>query len=157
MEQEKRSTRRSALGRMLAVALGAAGVGALAESKASPAARTATGTTLTLYVPAMRQKAVGPNGAAKMLPFGGVVDSRGVHLGSLHTAVVDSTGGALTMQTFDLDGGTIVGVGSQDAFVVIGGTGTYAGVTGSYQERSAARLPGRQFTFTFREGANGRS
>jgi hypothetical protein len=151
------STRRSALGRMLAVAFGAAGIGALAESKTSEASRSKHGSTLTLYGVQIRQMQVGPTGAAKTLPFGALADAKGRELGSFHTALVDSTNGALTMQTFDLQDGTIVGIGSNDSYVVLGGTGTYAGVTGSYEERSAARLPGRQFTFTFREGTDGSS
>ena len=157
MEEAKLSTRRGALGRMLAVAFGAAGVGALAESKTGTAAQVEHGSTLTLKVPDLRLKAVGPQGATKLLPFGTVVDARGKPVGTLHTSSVDSTGAASAMQTFELDGGTIVGLGANGTYVVIGGTGEYAGVTGTYQERSAAHLPGRQFTFTFREGAHGSS
>jgi hypothetical protein len=142
---------------MLAVAFGAAGVGALAESKTSHAARSQPGSSLTLFAIHMHQKPVGAGAAARMLPFGPLADADGRELGSFHTALVDSTGGAMTMQTFDLHDGSIVGIGAHDSYVVLGGTGKYAGVAGSYEERSAARLPGRQFTFTFREGADGRS
>jgi hypothetical protein len=142
---------------MIAVALGAAGIGALAESKASPAAKSAPGRSLTLYAPHLHQKPVGPKADGKVLPFGDVVDAKDRHLGAFHSAALDSTGGSLTMQTFDLADGTIVGIGSDGNYVVVGGTGAYAGVAGAYEERSAARLPGRQFTFTFREGTHGSS
>lgn len=155
--EERNHTRRGALGRMIAVALGAAGVGALAESKASPAAKSAPGRSLTLYAPHVHQKPVGTRADGKVLPFGEVVDAKDRRLGAFHSAALDSTGGHLTMQTFDLAEGTIVGIGSNGSYVVVGGTGAYAGVAGAYEERSAARLPGRQFTFTFREGTHGSS
>ena len=155
--EERNHTRRGALGRMIAVALGAAGVGALAESKASPAAKSAPGRSLTLYAPQVHQKPVGARADGKVLPFGEVVDAKNRHLGAFHSAALDSTGGHMTMQTFELAGGTIVGMGSNGSYVVVGGTGTYAGVAGAYEERSAARLPGRQFTFTFREDTHGSS
>lgn len=155
MEETKRlTTRRGALGRMLGVALGAAGIGAFAESKASAGA-PATGSELTLFVAHMRQTKVGPKGAASDMPFGPVVDRKGRQLGWLHTAPLDSTGGAVTIQTFELEGGTIVGIGSTDTYVVVGASGAYAAVGGSYLERSAAHLPGRQFTFTLREVTHG--
>jgi hypothetical protein len=155
MEQRKRlTTRRGALLRMLGVAAGAAGAGAFAGARASEAAPTASG-SLTLYVTHMRQKPVGPDGAQRLLAFGVVVDAKGRALGSFDTANVDATSGALAMQTFELADGKLVGLGSNGAYVLIGGTGIYAGVAGSYVDRPAARLPGREFAFTFREGAHG--
>jgi len=153
--EQKIHTRRVALGRMLAVAFGAAGVGALTESKAVNAAKPAPGRSLTLFVPHLRQKPVGEKADGKVLPFGDVVDAKDRPLGAFHTAALDSTGGSITMQTFDLPDGSIIGMGSNGSYTVVGGTGAYAGVSGSYDERSAARLPGRQFTFTFREAAHG--
>jgi len=150
-EKKPVTTRRGALGRLLGIVAGAVGVGALTGAKAE--AKSAV--QLTVYVPHPWQTKVGPAGSATYLPYGAVVDGRGRELGSLHTAQLDSTAGAVTMQTFQLDGGTIVGVGSNDTYVVVGSTGKYAGVAGAYVERSATRLPGREFTFTFREGSNG--
>jgi hypothetical protein len=155
-EQEtSRSTRRGALARLLGIAAGAAGLGAFAGSKAS-AAESGTpsdAADLTLYVPHLRQKQVGPDGAAAWLPFGEVVDRKGRPLGSLHAAKVDSTQGALTLHTFELAQGTIVGVAvGSSTYAVIGSTGAYAGLAGSYIDRPATRLPGRQYSFTLREG-----
>jgi hypothetical protein len=154
-EQKRLTTRRGALGRLLGVALGAAGVGALAEAKTSAGGPALAGPELTLYVTHMRQTKVGPADSATAMPFGAVADQKGRQLGWLHTAPLDSTGGAMTIQTFELEGGTIVGIGSGDAYVVVGSTGRYATVAGAYSERSAARLPGRQFTFTLREVSHG--
>jgi len=152
-EKKPVTTRRGALGRLLGIVAGAVGVGALTGSKAEAESKSAV--QLTLYVPHTWQTKVGPAGSATYLPYGAVVDGRGRELGSLHTGQLDSTAGAVTMQTFQLAGGTIVGVGSNDTYVVVGSTGKYAGVAGAYVERSATRLPGREFTFTFREGSNG--
>jgi hypothetical protein len=150
MEEKRRlTTRRGALARMLGVAVGAAGVGAFAESKASAGQSAVAGPRLTLYVTHMRQTKVGSKGAATDMPFGAVVDGKGRQLGWLHTAPLDSTAGALTLQTFELEHGTIVGIGSNDAYVVVGSTGEYARVTGAYHERSG------QFTFTLREVTHG--
>jgi hypothetical protein len=152
-EKKPVTTRRGALGRLLGIVAGAVGVGALTGSKAE--AETTSPVQLTLYVPHLWQTKVGPAGSATYLPYGAVVDGRGHEVGSLHTGQLDSTAGAVTMQTFQLAGGTIVGVGSNDTYVVVGSTGRYAGVAGAYVERPATRLPGREFTFTFREGSNG--
>ena len=143
-------TRRGAIGRMLGVAFGAAGFGALAESKASSAAKTAPARSLTLFVPFMHQKAVGKD--ARLLPFGEVVDAKGRHLGDFHSAAVDSTGSGLTMHTFALGDGAILGLGAANQiYAVVGGTGAYAGITGSYVAGAD------RFTFTFSEDAHGRS
>jgi hypothetical protein len=147
------TTRRGALARMAGVAAGAFGLGALTRSKADAASTPAKG-DLTLFVPHMRQRQIG-NDPSTSLPFGAVVDAKGRTLGTLHTAMLDSTSGALRVQTFELDGGTIVGLGSNGAYVVVGSTGKYAAAAGAYAERDAKRLPGRQFTFTLREGTHG--
>jgi hypothetical protein len=158
MEQVRRlTTRRGALGRILGVAFGAAGVGAFAESKTGAAAVQTAGPHLTLYVTQMRLKAVGPAGSARSLPYGALVDAKSKWLGSFHSAAVDSTGGSMTMQTFELQDGTLQGMGAAGSFVILGGTGKYAGVTGSYVDRPAALLPGREFVFTFREATHGTS
>jgi hypothetical protein len=155
-ERSNATTRRGALWRLLGVAGGAVGLGALTrtDAVAAPLA-VAARAGLTVYVPHLRQRKVGPDGAATYLPYGAVVDEHGRALGSLHTAALDSTGGSVTLQTFELRDGKIVGMGSNGAYVVVGGTGSYAALAGSYTDRSATRLPGRQFTFTFREGSNG--
>lgn len=156
------SNRRTALGRMLAVAFGAAGVGALVESKASSAAMGARH-DLRLLVEHLQQKPVKDGAVTRHLPYGALVDARRAHVGSFHSAVVGSTAGAASMQTFELRDGTILGLGSggllSDTYVIVGGTGAYAGVGGTYVARPEARLPGRPiaFTFTFREGSHGRS
>jgi hypothetical protein len=149
-EQKRLTTRRGALGRMLAVVAGASGLGALASARAE-----AKPAGLTLYIPHPWQTKVGPEGSATDLPYGAVVDGKGRELGSMHTGQLDSTSGAVAVQTFHLADGTIVGLSSNGTGVVVGSTGRYASVAGTYLERSAAHLPGREFTFTFREAGNG--
>ena len=160
------STRRTALGRMLAVALGAAGLGALAESKASPAGNvTSVDTTreLRLLVEYLQQKPVKDGAVTHHLPYGALLDAKRAHVGSFHSTALGSTAGTTSMQTFECPGGTILGLGSGglngDTYVIVGGTGAYAGLGGTYVARPEARLPGRPivFTFTFREGTHGSS
>jgi hypothetical protein len=160
------STRRGAIGRMLGVALGAAGLGALAEAKASPGAPAtalAARHDLRLLVEHLQQKPVLDGDVTRHLPYGALLDGDRAAVGSFHTAALGATSGTISMQSFDLPDGTILGLGSgglaNDTYAIVGGTGTYAGVTGSYVARPAAHLPGRpiEFTFTFREDAHGRS
>ena len=107
------TTRRGALARMAGVAAGAFGLGAFTRGKADAAPAAASG-DLELYVPHMRQRQMGSD-PSTYLPFGAVVDAKGRTVGSLHTAMLDSTNGTMRLQTFELDGGTIVGLGSNDA------------------------------------------
>ena len=160
------STRRGALGRMLGIALGAAGLGALAESKASPAAKAARVDAkheLQLLVEHMQQKPVADGAVTRHLPYGALLNAKRAHVGSFHTAAFGATSGTMSMQTFELPDGTILGLGSgrlnSDTYVIVGGTGAYAGVAGAYVARPEAHLPGRPivFTFTFREDAHGAS
>ena len=68
-------------------------------------------------------------------------------------------GGSLELHTFTLDGGSINGLGTATAgadaeFAVIGGTGRYAGVHGTYLTRIDPRELGgagaAEFTFTLK-------
>ena len=150
MEQLKRlTTRRGAIGRMLGVALGAGGVGAFAGAKAEAAQKPLR--ELTLYAPNLHTKKVG----TRSLLYGAVVDAKDRYRGTINTALLDSTAGTLTHQTFELEDGTLQGIGSNGTFVLVGGTGRYTGIAGSYVDRSATRLPGREYVFTFREATHG--
>jgi hypothetical protein len=151
---------------MLGVALGAAGLGALAESKASPAAKIAAVDSrheLQLRVEHMQQKPIVDGTTTRHLPYGALLDAKRAQVGSFHTAALTATSGTMSMQTFELRDGTILGLGSgglnSDTYAIVGGTGAYAGVGGTYVARPEARLPGRPivFTFTFREGTHGSS
>jgi len=151
---------------MLGVALGAAGLGALAESKAAPAAKgehVAVRHELHLLVEHMRQRPVSDGTSTRHLPYGALLDATRAHVGSFHTVALGATSGTMSMQTFEFGDSTIVGLGSgglnSETYVIVGGTGAYAGAAGAYVARPAAHLPGRpiEFMFTFREDANGRS
>jgi hypothetical protein len=61
---------------------------------------------------------------------------------------------SLEIHTFDLDGGTIHGLGSavrgtDGQFVVLGGTGRYVGATGTYLARQLPRELGGNGTAEF--------
>jgi hypothetical protein len=77
-----------------------------------------------------------PPAGTHAVPFGRIEDTAGKTVGSLESVVVPSTGGAAVLHTLSLDDGTIVALGPHDLdgpYAVVGGSGRYAGVTGSYQ------------------------
>jgi hypothetical protein len=154
-------TRRSALRSGVALLAGAVGLEVVGRSRAGevPApppplpgvARTAT--TLTLHARHLRAVPAGgrPGGpvenGARLTLFADLVDGAGSVIGSLtgvsHCTAAplssdDSPVGALEMHTLSLRDGTIVAMGTAPAvawgtgtFAVVGGTGRYAGATGS--------------------------
>jgi hypothetical protein len=98
-------------------------------------------------------------------PKGRIVDAEGKHLGTFKAANVLGYGGALQLQTFDLEDGTIVGIGAggvhESPFAIIGGTGRYIGASGTYVgKQSPPELGGDgtaefKLTFTTRGGGDG--
>ena len=62
-------------------------------------------------------------------------------------------GGALQLQTFDLLDGTIMGIGAAGAhenpFAIVGGTGRYVGVSGTYVAKQSPRELGGDGTAEF--------
>jgi hypothetical protein len=92
--------------------------------------------------------------AHERTPKGRIVDAGGRELGTFRAANLLGAGGALQLQTFDLADGTIVGVGSagahDNAFAIVGGTGRYAGVSGTYIGRQSPRELGGAGTAEFR-------
>jgi hypothetical protein len=142
-------------------------VSELTAQPASPpttAAATAAQTTLTLQAPQVRIESIGQQPG--MLPpvdrpfaaHGVVSDANGAALGSF--AITPLPGAAaLQLHSFELDGGTLLGLGVSTAgegtFAVIGGTGRYQGVTGSYTARVGTDPSGRQASAEFKFNLSG--
>ena len=65
----------------------------------------------------------------------------------------------MQLHSFELDGGTLLGMGAstggEGTFAVIGGTGRYQGVTGSYTARVGADSSGRQTSAEFKFDLSG--
>jgi hypothetical protein len=158
------STRRGLLGRGFGLAAAAFGVSAGSASAAStPVTLLLYGRQAHLHSPARRPGVV-PVKGERFTAYAELLDGpEGRRVGHFTAAyfAVDSPfageGGSLELHTFSLDGGSIHGLGNAVAggaseFAVIGGTGRYAGVHGSYVARTEPRELGgdgaAQFTFT---------
>ena len=84
-------------------------------------------------------------------PHGALVDAAGQTVGSFSAGVLAGSGGGISVQRFNLADGTIIGMGSgglQGAeYAIVGGTGRYAGATGTYTTQLAAGARGRDAAF----------
>jgi hypothetical protein len=156
------TSRRSLLGRGLVVAAGALGLGAAARAERSggvvaPSLGTKDAEQLRLYgrnfhlqAPTRRAGEVPLNGErhsayGELLdrPNGKVVGNfTAAHL--THESPFAAAVSSLEIHTFALADGTIHGLGtaargSDGHFVILGGTGRYSGVQGSYRASQGAR------------------
>jgi hypothetical protein len=167
-EEVAKATRGGVLKRLLLLAGGAAGLGvvggkALGRGAAAPAAvPEASGRkakTVVLYGRDWRQvvhdaePGTLPAADAMRTPRGRIVDGRGRELGVFRAANLAGTGAALQLQTFDLSDGTILGIGNagvhEDPFAIVGGTGRYLGVSGTYIAKQSPRDLGGDGTAEF--------
>ncbi len=167
-EEVGRTTRSGVLKRLLLLAGGAAGLGAiggktLGRGAAVPAAvpAAATGKTKSVVLGGRdwrhavhdAQPGTLPAATAARTPSGRIVDARGRELGAFRTANLVGTGGALQLQTFDLVDGTILGIGAagihENPFAIVGGTGRYVGVSGTYVAKQSPRELGGDGTAEF--------
>jgi len=160
-------SRRSILKRGLALAAGALGVG-VAGKEAAAATRVAPD-QLRLYGRNWRLAAPGRSPGEAPRPgdhgavYGELLDrpdgkTLGQFFGS-RLAVQSAPGGfargdaSVEVHTFVLPRGTIVGMGTavlgQAVFALVGGTGIYAGVTGSYVAHQRLREQGGNGTADF--------
>jgi hypothetical protein len=134
-----RVTRRAALLSGLGAA-GAAVVGGIAvgRSQGPPPTMTLRLRDVVHGRPGVAPGEFPPPGSVAV-PFARIEDLNGETIGSLESIVVPAANGASVQHTLTLDDGTIVGLGPHamdGPYSVIGGTGRYAGVTGSYQLRA---------------------
>ena len=166
MQQAIRTTsRRSVLGRGLALVAGVVGFGAAgAAEAATPKAQGKEfllhGRNFHLHNPSKRAGMV-PKSGDRHSAYGELLDRpNGKVVGQFSAAHLTHdtpfTAGAssLEIHTFTLEDGTIHGLGAvargaEGHFVILGGTGHYAGATGSYIARQNARELGGNGTATF--------
>jgi hypothetical protein len=159
------ATRRAMLSRAGLLALGAFGLGAASGTAATRAtddeafetrpARRRT-RTVTLFASDVRlassaiQPGRRPTKTDVAAPLGKLRDRRDRPAGEFHAALLPGSGDALEFHQFRLKDGTILGMGvgglSGGSFAIVGGTGRFAGATGSYVARRAARSSARSQT-----------
>ncbi len=181
MEGVEKASRRKMLRNGLlmlagAVGLGIAGERAVRGTRASPGSLT----TLKLYgrqwhlFATDRRRGERPLRGDSVSTFGILHAEDGGQIGEFYSAgmVLDHPLGSgrlgaanLEMHTFNLHDGTIAGMGSavpgESVFAIVGGTGRYAGATGSYIARQYPLELGGNGTAEFRltlkieEGAHG--
>jgi hypothetical protein len=163
-----KTTRGGALKRLALLAGGAVGLGAAAgklvgERAAVPAAVPAAAgrktKTVVLHGRDWRHTVHDaepgklPTATAARTPSGRIVDGRGSDLGTFRAANLAGIGGALQLQTFELVDGTILGIGAagvhEHPFAIVGGTGRYVGVSGTYVAKQSPRELGGDGTAEF--------
>jgi hypothetical protein len=171
------SSRRSLLGRGLVLAAGMFGVAAGRRTGTARAAHGANelrlyGRNFHLHSPSHRAGQVPANGE-RHSGYGELLDRpKGKVVGHFtaahltHDSPFATAASTLEIHTFTLKEGTIHGLGSvargaEGHFVILGGTGIYAGAQGSYVSRQQPRELGGNGTAEFRltlagrEAANG--
>lgn len=165
-----KTTRSGALKRILLFAGGAVGVGvagnrALSSDNSTSAAAVSASVkpqrthTFVLYGREWRLNSPAtepgklPAAVDFPAPLGLIVDHRGRDLGVFRAVTLPSSGGAFQLHTFDLADGTILGIGSagvhENPFAIVGGTGRYAGASGTYVAKQSLRELGGDGTAEF--------
>lgn len=167
----ERTTRRDALKRGLLIGAGAAGVaiagGAVTVTALSAGSRSFTihGRSWSISSPARRRGELPTSGEQMLIEGELVANPSGPAVGrfyATHLAVASpgttavEAPASLETHHFDLGDGTIVGTGVAsrdhalpDAFAILGGTGAYAGVRGSYVATQSPLETGGDGTATF--------
>lgn len=160
------STRANLLKKLGLLAGGALGAGVAVRGlgtgdeavAAAPAAKTKTARTMTLYGRDWRLarpgvafgKLAAPTDPA--LPSGRIVDAKERQLGRFSAAALPGAG-AFHLHTFELAEGTILGIGAnkldEGSYAIVGGTGRYAGASGTYTARQFLRELGGDGTAEF--------
>jgi hypothetical protein len=154
------STSRRALLARAGLAAGIAGAGAVGLKAATAPTAASPGRSLPRVVHGRDWRIVFaglehgtvPSHTTPRLPQGRLVDGDGVHLGTLESSLLPSTGGVTHLHRLDLgDGGLIaVGPGGTDdaTFTIVGGTGRYLGASGTYHAAQRPRERGGDGTAT---------
>jgi hypothetical protein len=159
------STRAGLLKRLGLLATGALGAGlavraAGGDDPAAPVAASSSRSTreLTLYGRDWRLQRPGvqsgklPTAGDPALPSGRIVDAGERELGQFRAAALPGAS-AFHLHTFDLAEGTILGIGAdkldEGSYAIVGGTGRYAGASGTYTARQFLRELGGDGTAEF--------
>jgi len=132
---ESKTTRRGIVAGGLAL-LGGLGLGAAATSRATDGGKESAH-TLNLRAPRLR---VGNPDATPGIPGrptrlegeAELVDGHGKAAGMFSSVVLPSGRDGVELHTFQLNGGTLLGMGRVGGYAVVGGTGAYAGASGAY-------------------------
>jgi hypothetical protein len=116
-------------------------------------------TRLELTAPRVRIESIGqqpghlPALGGPFAAHGALADAAGASIGTFTMTPVPGAAGSLQLHTFELDGGTLLGMGAVTSrtgtFAIVGGTGRYQGVTGTYSARVGADRSGRPATAEF--------
>lgn len=167
MTQQGTTRRTVLLGGMLAAIAGVIGLGSRPRPSATSSTLTLQGSDMRLSAPGLRRGDLPKRGdltsVTGRLTVVGADESSGDFVGSvLHLDVGAAHGPYSSAQqethTFHLADGTILGAGTtllgrESVFVIIGGTGRYAGVSGTYSALQSPVDTGgdgtAEFTFTF--------
>ena len=159
------TTRASLLKRLGLVAAGAAGFGVAAKTAARDGGSTAAAPVrrpqpqqLMLYGRDWRLHRPGvefgklPSANDVSVPKGRIVDAKERELGLFRAAAMPGLA-AFHLHTFELAEGTILGIGAnrldEGSYAIVGGTGRYAGATGTYTARQFLRELGGNGTAEF--------
>jgi len=164
-EATRRTSRRNLLGRSVALAAGALGVGAVGRVGTAEAAKPENrdfqlhGRHFHLQAPTHRAGKL-PEKGDRLSAYGELLDRpNGKAVGHFTAAffALDSPfagASSLELHTFNLADGTIHGLGSaargaEGHFAILGGTGRYTGARGSYVANLHLREHGGNGTATF--------
>ena len=132
---ESKTTRRGIVAGGLAL-LGGLGFGAVATGRATSSDEGA-GRRLDLRAPRFRlgdpdaQPGI-PGRPTRLEGEAQLLDARGKAAGTFSSVVLPSGRDGVELHTFQLEGGTLLGMGRVGGYAVVGGTGAYAGASGAY-------------------------
>lgn len=164
MSDSTNTTRASLLKRLALLATGAVGAGVAAKA-ALPDAAPATAAAprkstreLTLYGRDWRLHRPGaipgklPASTDAAVPTGRIVDAAERDLGRFSAAALPGLA-AFHLHTFELAEGTLLGIGAnkldEGSYAIVGGTGRFAGASGTYTARHSLRELGGDGTAEF--------
>ena len=135
---ESKTTRRGVVASSLAL-LGGVGIGAAATKQATGTTEPTeqSGRRLELRAPRL---SIGDPDAVPGIPGrptrlegeSVLVDPRGRSAGTFSSVVLPSGRDGVELHTFQLDGGTLLGMGRVGGYAIVGGTGNFAGASGAY-------------------------
>jgi hypothetical protein len=116
-------------------------------------------TELALFIRNVRASSPGqapgqlPGAGTPAAPHGRLVDANGTDLGVFSGGLLAGSAGQIAFQRFVFSNGTLIGMGSGslagEEYAVVGGTGVYAGVVGTYQTQLHLGTNGKDAEFTF--------